>query len=180
MLKIQIDRRASAQINGAADWADTLPFRILKVQMEALDRAGVKIVTRLARDYGAGSYIDADLEPFGPIGMRLKLTPKKTKTAGRDGRNPSIGAAILLGGKKGGGYIRPRRRRAMKLRDGSVADGYPEFAKKVRKVVIASKREAIKNLARQIVVQELQSQLGKQGFGPRGGGGGLRDIRMRG
>lgn len=180
MLKIQIDRRASQQIATAANYVDTLPNRIMQVQMRALVAGGSKIQTRLAQTYRAGAYLNVDIEPFGPLGFRMKVTPASVRSAGRDGRNPAVGAAILLTGKKGGGYIRPRRKKSMKLRDGSVADGYPEFAKKVRKVVIQSKRQSIKEIARQIITQELHAQLSKYGFGPRGGGASLTDIRVRG
>lgn len=178
MLSIQIDRRISRQMENAANWVDTLPNRILQIQIKTLDETSKKLHARLMSLYRAAYALDMDLEPFGPLGFRLRIKPDKSMRQ-RDHR-PDIGAAILLTGKKGGGYIRPRKRKAMQLRDGSLKDGMPEFVKKVRKVAIVSKRNQIRAIAKQVAEEALRNQLAKSGFGPRGSGAGIKDIRMRG
>jgi hypothetical protein len=174
MLKITVNSKASGAMARASSYVDTLPNRIAQAQAVGLQRAATRIDARLKSLYRAGGYLNTKIESSGPLGVRMVITPHKIRSI--DGWNAGIGAAILLTGKKGGGYIRPRRKKAMRLRNKSVAAGYPKFAKKVRKVVISSKRESIKAIVRTIVIEEMKKSLMKQGFGPRGGGSKLTDV----
>jgi hypothetical protein len=109
--------------------------------------------------------------------MVLKITPYPKEYVRKDGGNIQIASAILLTGKKGGGFIVPKKGLAMKTRSASVSAGYKEFYQVVRKVAITSKRKQIQEIARQVLLQELKISFAKQGFGIRGGAPtGARDV----
>jgi hypothetical protein len=59
----------------------------------------------------------------------------------------------------------------MKVRSASVAQGYSEFYRAVRKVAIPSKRKEIREIAKQVIIKNLKQEFIRQGFTARGAGG---------
>jgi len=169
MLKITINRAASAQMEYAAIYTQTLPLRLQAAQMRAILAAVEKVKARLPEISRAARYLDVKAMPYGPVGAKLIISPNKRSQTGKSGRNLQIGSSIVLTGKKGGGYVYPKQKRAMKLRRESVLMGYGEFYTRVKKARIKSRRSEVRALASQVVIGLIQESLTKEGFGKRGG-----------
>jgi len=169
MLKITINKTASAQMEYAAIYTQTLPLRLQAAQMRAILAAVEKVKARLPEISRAARYLDVKAMPYGPVGAKLIISPNKRSQTGKNGRNLQIASSIVLTGKKGGGFIYPKQRRAMKLRKESTLAGYGEFYTRVRKARIKSRRSEVRALAAQVVVGLIQESLTKEGFGKKGG-----------
>lgn len=169
MLKISINRSASAQMEYAALNTQILPLRLQAAQMRAINAAVEKVKSRLPEVSRAARYLEVKAMSYGPVGAKLVIAPAKQSKTDKNGRNVQIASSIVLTGKKGGGYIYPKRKYAMKLRAESTAEGYGEFYRKVRKARIKSKRTEVRELARQVVIDLIGQSLTKEGFGKRGG-----------
>ena len=169
MLKIRINKSASAQMEYAAIRTQTVPLRLQIAQLRAINAAAEKIKSRLPEISRGAKYLEVKAMPYGPVGAQLVISPAKGSKSNKGGRNVQIASAIVLTGKKGGGYIYPKRTAAMKLRAESVAAGYGQFYTRFRKARIVSKRPAVRELAKQVVVSLINQSLSKEGFGPRGG-----------
>lgn len=169
MLKITINRSASDQMEYAALNTQVLPIRLQAAQMRAIETAAKHVKSRLPEISRAASYLNVKVMAYGPVGAKLVISPSGRGKSGKNGRNLQIGSSIVLTGKKGGGYIVSKKGKAMKIRPESVADGYSDFYSKVKKVAIASKRNQVRELARDIVVDLIGKALTKEGFGKRGG-----------
>jgi hypothetical protein len=169
MLKISINKTASAQMEYAALNTQILPLRLQAAQMRAINAAEEKLKNRLPEVSRAARYLEVKAMQFGPVGAKLVISPAKSSKSGKNGRNVQIASSIVLTGKKGGGYIYPKKKDAMKLRSESIAEGYGQFYKRVKKARIKSKRPEVRELARQVVVDLISQSLTKEGFGKRGG-----------
>jgi len=169
MLKITINKTASAQMEYAALNTQTLPLRLQAAQMRAVMAAAEKVKNRLPEVSRGARYLEVKAMSFGPVGAKLVITPSKNSKTGKDGRNVQIASSVVLTGKKGGGYIYPKNRRAMKLRKESVINGYGQFYTRVRKARIKSKRPEVRALAREVIIDLINQSLTKEGFGKRGG-----------
>ena len=169
MLKITINKSASAQMEYAALNTQILPLRLQAAQFRAVNAAVEKVKSRLPEISRGAKYLDVKVMGYGPVGAKLVISPSKKTQTGKNGRNLQIASSIVLTGKKGGGYIYPKKKMAMKLRSESVADGYGQFYSRVKKARIKSKRPEVKELARQVVVDLIGQALTKEGFGKRGG-----------
>ncbi len=171
MLSIRVNKTALIQTEMAAIYYSVLPVRVQHAQMQAMmkSKRDMKMATA---DLGrAARYLQYEVVPFGQGGMTLKVKPFPKGTFRKDGGNIQIGSSILLTGKKGGGVIRGRNNGIMKVRAESVAQGYSEFYRVVRKVAIPSKRKQIREIAKQVILKNLKQEFIKQGFTARGAGG---------
>lgn len=168
MLKITINKTASAQMEYAALNTQMLPLRLQAAQIRAVLAAVKKVKSRLPEISRAASYLEVEAVSYGPVGAKLIISPSRKKDTDKNGRNLQIGSAIVLTGKKGGGMISSKRK-IMKLRPASVAAGYGQFYAQVKKVRIKSKRNEVRELAKQEVVNLIGLALTKEGFGKRGG-----------
>lgn len=169
MLKITVNRTASAQMEYAALNTQILPLRLQAAQMRAINAAADKIKNRLPEISRGAKYLEVKAMPSGPVGAKLVIAPAKSSKSGKNGRNVQIASSIVLTGKKGGGYIYPKKKDAMKLRAETTAEGYGQFYKRVKKARIKSKRPEVRELARQVIVDLIGQSLTKEGFGKRGG-----------
>ena len=164
MLNVQIDSRSLVQLIAAQVYYDTLPNRISYAQAEGMMMAKRKLKDEISPIAKAAKYLQYELIPFGPGGIKLKIKPYPKSQTGKNGRNIQIASAILLTGKKGGGTISAKGDGLMKTRQASVAAGYANFYKEVRKVAIASKRDKIKAAAAKVIKAELRRSFSGQGF----------------
>lgn len=169
MLSLRVDKRASIQAAVAAAYAETLPNRIQAAQSVALQKSKQEIKTKLAEMGRPGKYIIVQIAGFGPVGATLKLTPQASKRSSKSGYDRGMGAYVFIKGRRGGRIIRPHTANVMKLRKQSVAAGYPPFLKKARLGAIASNRDEIRKVAREILNANIRQGLRTQGFGTRGG-----------
>ena len=164
MLSIQVDSRSMEQLIAAKIYYDTLPNRISYAQAEAMMMAKMKLKDQISPIAKAAKYLQYELIPFGPGGIKLKIKPYPKSQTGKNGRNIQIASSILLTGKKGGGTITAKGDGMMKTRQASVVDGYASFYKEVRKVAIASKRDKIKEAAAKVIRAEIKRAFSGQGF----------------
>lgn len=170
MLKISVNRSASAQAEYAALSAQTLPLRLRSAQVRAMLAAEQKVKNSLPEISRGARYLQVKANAYGPVGAKLIISPSKQARTGKDGRNLQIGSAIVLTGKKGGGYIKSKKKNnLMRTRRESVLHGYMQYYSKVKKVAIKSKRNQVKELARKAVTDSIRQALTREGFGPRGG-----------
>lgn len=177
MLNIRVNRSASLQLETAAIFYSILPVRVQYAQAAGMAGAKRSIKQAVLPVGKAAKYLQYEIIPYGPTGMVLKITPYPKEYVRKDGGNIQIASAILLTGKKGGGFIVPKKGLVMKTRSASVNAGYKAFYQTVRKVAIQSKRKQIQEIARQVLLQELKISFAKQGFGIRGGAPtGARDV----
>lgn len=169
MLNMRINSKATLQLDIAATYYAILPNRIQKAQADAMLAAKGGIKSEIKSVGKAAKYLEYELIPYGPVGIGLKIKPSSKIGAKKNGSNPQIGSAILLTGKKGGGYIRPKKRgRLMKTRRASVMEGYNPYYAMVRKVSIPSKRRQIREISKRVILNALREAFTRQGFGTRG------------
>lgn len=164
MLNVQVDSRSMVQLIAAQVYYDTLPNRISYAQAEAMMMAKMKLKNEISPIAKAAKYLQYELIPFGPGGIKLKIKPYPKSQTGKNGRNIQIASAILLTGKKGGGTITAKGDGLMKTRQASVANGYAQFYREVRKVAIDSKRDKIKAAAAKVIKAEIRRAFSGQGF----------------
>lgn len=170
MLNIRVNSKALLQLDVAATYYAILPNRVQQAQAEGMMLAKKNMKSEISHIAKAAKYLEYELVPYGPVGMILKIKPSSKVGTKKNGSNPQIGSAILLTGKKGGGFIRPKKRgRLMKTRKISVMEGYEPYYAKVRKVAIPSKKRQIREVARRVILNSLRQAFTKQGFGTRGG-----------
>lgn len=170
MLKITVNKSASIQTEAAALFFDTFPNRITAAQSSAMSTVAIEAPQVLVKYGRAAKYFQFAIQRTGVSGMKLTMSPA---TGGkvpsrRDGYNAAIGAAILLGGRKGGTVIRPRNGQALSFREGTSTHGDGVFGAS-RVSPIRSKRNDIKAEMRQMIIREINNHLRYVGFGTRGG-----------
>ena len=170
MLKITVNKSASNQTEAAALFFDTFPNRITAAQSSAMSTVAMEAPKVLVKYGRAAKYFQFAIQRTGASGMKLTMSPA---TGGkvpsrRDGYNAAIGAAILLGGRRGGTVIRPRNGQALSFREGTSTHGDGVFGAS-RVSAIRSKKNDIKAEMRQMVIREINNHLRYVGFGSRGG-----------
>lgn len=171
MLSIRINKSALIQLESAAIYYSILPIRVEHAQIQAMQKSKKQLKDATKNIGKAARYLQYEITPFGPVGVGLKIKPYPKSITRADGGNIQIGSSILLTGKKGGGYIYPVEGDAMKTRKASVAEGYSEFYRVVRKVAIPSKRKQLRDIAKQVILTNLKKEFIKQGFTAKGAGG---------
>jgi hypothetical protein len=177
MLKIQINKNASLQLQVAAAYIDVLPNRIASAQQAAALSAQKKLPNRIATVAKAAKYLNVSVERYGPVGINIVIGPSKNRgSKGKHGYNKQIASAIVLTGRKSHGTIRAKGDGMMKTRPESVSEGYNRYYKEVRSRAIPSKKTQIRQIARTIVAAELSAAFTRQGFGTRGGVKNRSDI----
>lgn len=168
MLKIQINSNALLQTDIATLYVETLPNRIQAAQFNAVIKSKQKIKENISTVARAAKYLEFKIIASGSAGIKMSISPYSKNYTRKDGGNLQIASAIVLTGRKGGGYIYPKSGSFMKIRKASVAEGYPEFVTKVKKTRIVSKRKDVKEIARNVLIQEIRAAFTKQGFGAKG------------
>lgn len=168
---MQINKSALIQLESAAIYYSVLPVRVEHAQVQAMQKAKKDLKGAVKNVGKAARYLQFELTPYGSVGVSLKIKPYPKSATRADGGNIQIGSAILLTGKKGGGYINSDSGHAMKIRGASVAEGYSEFYRAVRKVAIPSKRKQIQDIAKKVILANLKREFIKQGFTARGASG---------
>lgn len=170
MLNMRVNSKALLQLDVAATYYAILPNRVQQAQAEGMKIAKKNMKSEMSHVAKAAKYLEYELIPYGPVGIGLRIKPSSQAGAKKNGSNPQIGSAILLTGKKGGGFITARKRgRLMKTRRPSVMEGYEAYYSKVRKVALPSKKTQIRQVAKRVILNALRQSFTKQGFGIRGG-----------
>jgi len=174
MLKMQINSNTTKQMQNIVAKIDTFPNRIASIQQSALHRSGNNLHGKLARKFPAAYYLNYEISISGNLGYRMTITPDK-QARRADGSSAYAAAAVFLRGRKS--YtVRAKASRYMKLREGSVPP-YPPFLETARIPRMAGRSEEIKREARDEIIKNLEYAIKRFGFGPRGGSGGLEDLR---
>ncbi len=169
VLKITVNKSASIQTEAAALFFDTFPNRITAAQSSAMSAVAIEAPKVLVKYGRAAKYFQFAIQRTGASGMKLTMSPATSGKvpSRRDGYNAAIGAAILLGGRKGGTVIRPRNQQALSFRQGTSNSGDGVFGAS-RVSAIRSKRNDIKAEMRQMITREINNHLKYVGFGSRG------------
>lgn len=128
MLKIQINSNATSMLQNIINKVDTFPNMIASAQNRAINRTVDQAYGKMYR-YGMGaSYITMDVDTRGKLGAKIIVKPEGQKNS-----KEYIAGSVFLEGRKGGKIIRPKAgKKAMKLRDKSVQEGYPQYLAKVK------------------------------------------------
>lgn len=178
MLKMSINKSASLQLEVAAAYFDVLPNRIASAQASAMESAKRRASSELAKFGKAAKYLSFTITKYGPIGVRMSVSPSKNRgRAGKHGKNVQIASAILLTGRKGGRIVTAKKPGGkMKVRPQSVREGYNKYYTSIELAPIQSKRNEIKREMRNIVLQELSTKLKAIGIGSKGGVTRARDF----
>jgi len=169
MLRISINKSALLQTEVAALYMGTLPNRVQAAQFNAMLRSKEQMKARISVVAKAARYLQYKIIGSGSTGIKMSISPYPKNFTRKDGGNIQIASSIVLTGKKGGGFIYPKKGTTLKLRSPSVTSGYPKFAKRVRKVRIDSKRKEVEEIAKAILIEEIKNAFSQQGFGVRGG-----------
>lgn len=169
MLSIRVNKNATLQAQVAAIFAETLPNRLQAAQSAGLQKAKQEIRAKLPELGDPAKYILVDIAGFGPVGATLKLTPQKPKRSSKSGYDRGMAAYVFIKGRRGGRVVRAKNAQVMKLRKESVATGYPPYLKKFKLGALASHRDEIRKMAREILMSNIRLGLRTQGFGTRGG-----------
>lgn len=169
MLSIRVNKNSSYQAQIASIFTGSLPNRLQAAQSAALEKTKQELKRRLPDLGDPAKYIIVDVAGFGPVGATLKLTPQKSKRSSKSGYDRGMAAYVFLKGRKGGRVVRAKSASVMKLRKESVAAGYPPFLKQFKLGALQSNRDKVKNMARQVVLENIRLGLRTQGFGTRGG-----------
>lgn len=175
MLKVTVNSKATDQILAAAVYFDIFPNRVQSAQGAAITATAHEAPAALLKFGRAAKHFEFISQKYGKAGMKLTMIPTKQRGSGPDGYNASIGAAILLTGRRGGSKIRPKRRDALAFRDGTFR-GSAGIYKEATVSTIRSKRREISQTMKQIMVKNLSAKLKTMGFGPKGGVSATGDI----
>lgn len=175
-LKIQINSNATRQMQAVVNKIDTFPNRIASAQQSAMFRSINTIYTRLGRMSAAVYHIDFDIQESGPLGYKLTLKPPMKGKRSKAASNPYYAALVFIKGRPGGQLLRSKSGKMMKLRDESVAKGYPEYLREARLGAMPNNEQKIKMEMREAVLESLKYTLKRFGFGAQGGTAGLEDL----
>lgn len=171
---MQINSNATKQMENVVAKIETFPNRIASIQQSALHRSGNTLHGKLTRKFPAAYYLNYEISISGNLGYRMTITPdKKARTS--DGSSAYAAASVFLRGRKSY-MVRAKTSRYMALREGSVPP-YPAYLKQARIPRMAGRSEEIKREAREEIIKNLEYAIKRFGFGPRGGSGGLEDLR---
>lgn len=178
MLKIQINSNATSMLQNIINKVDTFPNMIASAQNRAINRTVDQAYGKMYR-YGMGaSYITMDVDTRGKLGAKIIVKPEGQKNS-----KEYIAGSVFLEGRKGGKIIRPKAgKKAMKLRDKSVQEGYPQYLAKVKLKGMKGFKSEIKRDLADLFLREVQLAVRQVGFGPKGGAPAGKDftaIRQR-
>jgi len=117
---------------------------------------------------GNNGLLTVTVEPTGRARFTVEIKGRKKK------------GQIFMAGRKGGGYIRPRRKKSMKIQSdgkGGIKSRDPDhkfagkITKRVRKVTVAGRSDEVKELADAVVRSQTRHQIARRtGLGEKGGG----------
>lgn len=171
MLSIRIDKRVNAQLDVAAVYAESLPNRIEAARSVALEMSKKEVKNKLPQLGRPAKYLVVQVEGFGPVGASLRISPQKSNRSSRSGYDRGLAATVFLTGRRGGMIISAKSGKFMKLRKGSVAQGYPPYLRTAKLGKLKSNKQDVRSTVRQITLANLRKAFQTQGFGPRGGVG---------
>jgi hypothetical protein len=175
VLKVSINSKATDQIYAAAVYFDIFPNRVQAAQSAAITAVAHEAPAALLKFGRAAKHFEFISQKYGKAGMKLTMIPTRQKGSGPNGYNASIGAAILLTGRRGGTKIRPKRRDALAFRDGTFR-GSAGIYKEATVSTIRSKKREISQTMRQLMLRNLSATLKTMGFGAKGGVSANSDI----
>ena len=120
---------------------------------------------------GTNGLLTVTVEPTGRARFTVEIKGRKKK------------GQIFMAGRKGGGYIRPKNKKSMKI-EGSTGARNPshkfsgKITKRVRKVSVAGRSDEVKEVADAIVRAQTRHQIARRtGLGASGGGSLTRGPR---
>lgn len=169
MLSIRVDKNSSYQAQIAAISAESLPNRLKAAQSAALEKAKQQLKIQLPTLGRPAKYILINIEGFGPVGATLRLTPQKSYRSSKVGYDRGMAAYVFIKGRRGGRVVKAKSGNAMKVRQKSVAEGYPPFLKEFKLGPLRPNKDAVLKMAREVVLESVKLGLRAQGFGTRGG-----------
>lgn len=177
MLSMRVNSNATTMLQNVINKVDSFPNMVASAQNRAVSRTINAGYDKMYR-YGMGAkYINMDVQYSGQLGAKIVVKPE-----GLPNSKEYIAGSVFLKGRKGGKIIKPKPgKKALKLRDSSVQQGYPEYLSQVKlKGMKGFKSEIRRDLA-DLFIKEVQQAVREVGFGPRGGApSGNQDFtRMR-
>lgn len=165
MLKMQVNSNATSMLQNVINKVDSFPNMIASAQNRAIDRTIYQGYDKIFRYGMAGKYLDFDVQSRGALGSRIILKPQ-----GLPNSKEYIAASVFLNGRKGGKIIKPKPgKKALKLRDKSVQEGYPEFLSQVKLKGMKGFKSEIRRDLKDIFMKNIEDAVKEVGFGPRGG-----------
>jgi hypothetical protein len=169
MLSIQINKNADLQLDIAAAYVEILPNRIAAARSSAMELAKKELKNKLPQLGNPAKYLVVNVEGFGPVGATIRVAPQKSYRTGKHGYDRGVAASVFLSGRRSGRIITAKSGGKMKLRPGSVSEGYPPFLKRIKLGAIKSHKDAVRRMVKDTTLKSLRSSFKLQGFGPRGG-----------
>lgn len=171
MLKVQVNSKATKQMENVLAKIDTFPNRIAAAQTHAMNRSINQIVQKLVTKHKAAKYLIFKIEKVGNLGSRLHIEPPSSSDL-----EGYYAALTFIKGRKGGRIIKAKNGGAMKLRSESVSKGYPKYLKFAKLGRMQPHEKEIRQLSKDIIIENIKYSLEKQGFGPRGGSKSTEDT----
>jgi hypothetical protein len=172
MLKITVNKNATAMLDALAKKVDTYPNRIKQAQYTAAVATARTMPRRVGGITKGAKYIEYDVASYGPTGLVLTARPpKKIDSGGKHKRSKFYAAATTLGGRRKFVLTRAhlKGKQYFVLRPESRA----QYGKRKKPPLtipkMFSKEDMIKDELRDTMINELQKAFRRQGFGPRGG-----------
>jgi len=169
MLSIQINKNADVQLGVAAAYVEILPNRIASARSAAMESAKKELRNKLSQLGNPAKYLVINVEGFGPVGATIRVAPQKSYRTGKHGYDRGVAASVFLSGRRSGRIITAKSGGKMKLRPGSVSEGYPPFLKRIKLGAIKSHKDEVRRIVKDTTLKSLRSAFRSQGFGTRGG-----------
>ena len=178
------------------EWSiDAKSMASVKRQADKISKAGLDVQTVFAT---IGTRLAKDVRKGLNEEIKLKNESSKTPVAGTSGllsvtvkptgrarftveiKGKTVKGKVLMAGRKGGGYIYPKKMKAMKIQDGgkgAFKSRKPnhkfagKITKRVRKVSIAGRSDEVQRVADEIVRSQTRHHIKtRTGLGEMGGG----------
>jgi len=163
-VKRQVDKISVAGLNVQQVFA-TIGTRLAReVRKELNSEIALKNTSSTTPIAGSGGLLSVTVKPTGRARFTVEI------------KGNTVKGKVLMGGRKGGGFIRPKRKKSMKI-EGSTGARNPshkfsgKMTKRVRKVSVAGRSDEVQRVADEVVRSQVRHQIKtRTGLGEMGGG----------
>tara|TARA_B110001454_G_C12680477_1_gene417790 strand:- start:328 stop:906 length:579 start_codon:yes stop_codon:yes gene_type:complete len=166
-VKRQVDKISVAGLNVQQVFA-TIGTRLAReVRKELNSEIALKNASSTTPIAGSGGLLSVTVKPTGRARFTVEI------------KGNTVKGKVLMGGRKGGGFIRPKRKKSMMIEGGG--PGHKprnpshkftgKITKRVRKVSVAGRSDEVQRVADEVVRSQVRHQIKtRTGLGEMGGG----------